>query len=188
MIEFDTAENILKKYGQEHILAYYDELNNTEKAELLSQIEMTDFSVLENLKDENNISSKRGKFEPLDAVTIEDIEKNRETYYSAGSEAIKEGKVAAVLLAGGQGTRLGFDKPKGMFNIGISKELYIFECLMNNLMKVVKDTGVYVPLYIMTSEKNHDDTVNFFEEKNYFGYDKKYVKFFIQDMAVGFRK
>ncbi len=183
MIEFDTAENILKKYGQEHILAYYDELNNTEKAELLSQIEMTDFSVLENLKDENNISSKRGKFEPLDAVTIEDIEKNRETYYSAGSEAIKEGKVAAVLLAGGQGTRLGFDKPKGMFNIGISKELYIFECLMNNLMKVVKDTGVYVPLYIMTSEKNHDDTVNFFEEKNYFGYDKKYVKFFIQDMA-----
>ncbi len=183
MITLDAAENILKKYGQEHILAYYDRLDDAEKAELLSQIEMTDFSVLENLSEENNASSKRGKFEPLGAVTIEDIARNRETYYSAGSEAIKEGKVAAVLLAGGQGTRLGFDKPKGMFNIGISKELYIFECLMNNLMKVVKDTGVYVPLYIMTSEKNHDDTVNFFEEKNYFGYDGKYVKFFIQDMA-----
>lgn len=183
MITFDAAKDILKKYGQEHILAYYDELNENERAELLSQIEMTDFSVLENLSEEKNALSKRGKFEPLGAVTIEDIAENREKYYSAGSEAIKEGKVAAVLLAGGQGTRLGFDKPKGMFNIGVSKELYIFECLMNNLMKIVKSTGSYVPLYIMTSEKNHHDTVNFFEEKNYFGYDSSYIKFFIQDMA-----
>lgn len=183
MITFDAAKDILKKYGQEHILAYYDELNENERAELLSQIEMTDFSVLENLNEEKNTLSKRGRFEPLGAVTIEDIAENREKYHSAGAGAIKEGKVAAVLLAGGQGTRLGFDKPKGMFNIGVSKELYIFECLMNNLMKVVKSTGTYVPLYIMTSEKNHHDTVNFFEEKKYFGYDSSYIKFFIQDMA-----
>ncbi|MBO5104298.1 MAG: UDPGP type 1 family protein, partial [Ruminococcus sp.] len=143
---------------------------------------MTDFSVLENLE-EKDISSKRGKFEPLGAVTVEDIAENREKYYSAGAEAIKNGKVGAVLLAGGQGTRLGFDKPKGMFNIGVTKELYIFECLMNNLLKVVESTGAYVPLYIMTSEKNHHDTVSFFEEKNYFGYDSSYIKFFIQDMA-----
>lgn len=183
MIKFDAAESILKKYGQEHILAYYEELDDKEKARLLSQIELIDFSVLENLSEKNRHSSKRGKFEPLGAVTIEDIAENTEKYYSAGAEAIKEGKVAAVLLAGGQGTRLGFDKPKGMFNIGVSRELYIFECLINNLLEVVKATGAYVPLYIMTSEKNNNDTVNFFEEKNYFGYDKKYVKFFIQDMA-----
>lgn len=182
MITFDASKDILKKYGQEHILDYYDELNENEKDELLSQIEMTDFSVLENLE-EKDISSKRGKFEPLGAVTVEDIAENREKYYSAGAEAIKNGKVGAVLLAGGQGTRLGFDKPKGMFNIGVTKELYIFECLMNNLLKVVESTGAYVPLYIMTSEKNHHDTVSFFEEKNYFGYDSSYIKFFIQDMA-----
>lgn len=183
MITFDTAKNVLKKYGQEHILAYYEELGDKEKAELLSQIELIDFSVLENLNEENRHSSKRGKFEPLGAVTIEDIDRNSDKYYPAGAEAIKNGKVAAVLLAGGQGTRLGFDKPKGMFDIGVTKELYIFECLINNLLKVVENTGAFVPLYIMTSEKNHDDTVNFFEEKKYFGYDKKYVKFFIQDMA-----
>ena len=183
MITLDTAKDVLKKYGQEHILACYDELDEKEKAKLLSQIELTDFSVLENLSEENRHSSKRGKFEPLGAVTIEDIARNKDKYRSAGAEAIKEGKVAAVLLAGGQGTRLGFDKPKGMFDIGVTKELYIFECLINNMLKVVRDTGIYIPLYIMTSEKNHNDTVNFFEEKNYFGYDKKYVKFFIQDMA-----
>ncbi|MDE6539212.1 MAG: UDPGP type 1 family protein [Ruminococcus sp.] len=183
MITLDTAKNVLKKYGQEHILAYYDELDNTEKQKLLSQIEVIDFSVLENLNKENNCSLKRGKFSPLGAVTIGDIEKNREKYHSVGADAIKNGKVATVLLAGGQGTRLGFEKPKGMFDIGITKELYIFECLINNLLKVVDDTGAYVPLYIMTSEKNHNDTVNFFEEKNFFGYDRNYVKFFIQDMA-----
>ncbi|MDE6501394.1 MAG: UDPGP type 1 family protein [Ruminococcus sp.] len=144
---------------------------------------MTDFSVLENLNIENRHSSKRGKFEPLGAVTIEDIARNRDKYYSAGAEAIKNGKVATVLLAGGQGTRLGFDKPKGMFDIGVTKELYIFECLINNMLNVVKDMGVYIPLYIMTSKINHNETVDFFEKKNYFGYDRKYVRFFIQDMA-----
>lgn len=184
MITLDTAKNVLKKYGQEHILAYYGELDSTAKQKLLSQIELIDFSVLENLNEENNCSSKRGKFSPLGAVTIEDIQKNKEKYHSIGADAIKNGKVATVLLAGGQGTRLGFEKPKGMFDIGVTKELYIFECLINNLLKVVEDTGAYVPLYVMTSEKNHDDTVNFFEEKKYFGYDKNYVKFFIQDMSA----
>ena len=162
---------------------YYDELSDIDRKKLLTQIELIDFSVLENINVENRHSSKRGKFSPLGAVTIENIEKNKEKYHTIGAEAIKNGKVAAVLLAGGQGTRLGFEKPKGMFDIGITKELYIFECLINNLLKVVADTGVYVPLYIMTSEKNNNDTINFFEEKNYFGYDKNYVRFFIQDMA-----
>ncbi len=183
MITFNMAKKLLEDYGQEHILKYYDELDNEEKQNLLSQIELIDFSVLENLKKENQYSLQRGKFEPLGAVTINDISENKEKYYSIGCETIKNNKVAAVLLAGGQGTRLGFDKPKGMFNIGITKELYIFECLINNIMKVVKNVGVFIPLYIMTSEKNYNDTVNFFNEKNYFGYDKNYIRFFIQDMA-----
>ncbi|SHM26993.1 UTP--glucose-1-phosphate uridylyltransferase [Ruminococcus flavefaciens] len=183
MINRDQAARILKDYGQEHILKYFDELSENEKQELLSQIEIIDFSVLDNLDAEKNSNTVRGKFEPLGAVTIEDIASNSDEYISAGVEAIKNGKAAAVLLAGGQGTRLGFDKPKGMFNIGVEKELYIFQCLINNLMDVVKLAGAWVPLYIMTSEKNHKDTTDFFKEKNYFGYAPKYVHFFIQDMA-----
>lgn len=183
MLTYEAAKEILAGCGQEHLLKYYDELNDSEKADLLSQISLIDFSVLDNLKEENNFTASRGKFAPLGAVTINDIEKNHEKYSAAGIKAIREGKVAAVLLAGGQGTRLGFDKPKGMFNVGINKELYIFQCLINNLMDVVKEAGEWVPLYIMTSEKNNDDTISFLEEKNYFGYNKEYVRFFVQDMA-----
>jgi UDP-N-acetylglucosamine/UDP-N-acetylgalactosamine diphosphorylase len=183
MINRDDALRILSKYGQEHILKHYDELDEDGKKELLGQIEIIDFSVLDNLDAEKNTNSVRGMIEPLGAVTIDDIASNSEEYINAGVEAIKAGKAAAVLLAGGQGTRHGFDKPKCMFKIGVNEELYIFQCLINNLMDVVKLTDTWIPLYIMTSEKNNKDTIEFFKEKNYFGYDPQYIRFFIQDMA-----
>ncbi len=183
MIDLRTAKDILIKYGQEHILRGYDDLPEDGKASLLSQIERMDISVLDNLDKEKNSNYHRGAFTPLGAVTVDDIEKNHDEYFSEGIEAIRAGKVAAVMLAGGQGTRLGYDKPKGMFNIGVNRELFIFECLINNLMEVVEKAGAWVPLYIMTSEKNHDDTVEFFREKNYFGYDAEHIVFFVQDMA-----
>ncbi|MBQ8181812.1 MAG: UDPGP type 1 family protein [Ruminococcus sp.] len=183
MITYNEALKILSEYGQEHILRYYDELSDDEKNGLLRQIEVTDFSVINDLKTRNEESGNRGVLEPLGAVTIEDIQKNKEEYLKVGIEAIKAGKAAAVMLAGGQGTRLGFNSPKGMFNIGENKELYIFQCQINNLLDVVKLTGEYIPLYIMTSEKNNSETIDFFEKNNYFGYNSSYVKFFIQDMA-----
>ena len=100
-----------------------------------------------------------------------------------GTKAIQAGKVGAVLLAGGQGTRLGLDKPKGMLNVGVNKELYLFEQLIHNLMQVVDQTGAWVPLFVMTSEKNNEDTVQFFKEKRFFGYNEEYVFFFVQQMA-----
>ena len=130
MISREEAMNIISKYGQEHLLDHFDELSSDEKKELLGQIELIDFSVLENLDADKNVNAVRGRFEPLGAVTIDDIASNSKEYIQTGIEAIKAGKAAAVLLAGGQGTRLGFDKPKGMFNIGVDKELYIFECLI----------------------------------------------------------
>ena len=180
---FENAMEKLSYCGQEHILKYYDEISEEERADLLSQIEKLDLSLLEALDSENNVSSCRGEIEPISAVTVSDIAANSEKYLSVGIDAIKSGKVAAVLLAGGQGTRLGFDKPKGMFNIGETKELYIFQCLVNNLLSVVEQTGRSIPLCIMTSEKNNDDTVGFFKEHDYFGYNSGDVHFFVQDMA-----
>lgn len=182
MIDFNKAYDILDKYNQTHILKYFDELSDSEKESLLKQIELTDFSVLDFLENNNCVSS-RGDIRPLGAVTLDEINKNREEYTKHGLEVIKNNEVCAVLLAGGQGTRLGFDKPKGMFDMGITRNLYIFQCLMNNLLDVVNKAGVFIPLYIMTSEKNNNDTVKFFEEQDYFGYDRNFVKFFIQDMA-----
>lgn len=183
MLDFESAKKLLTEYNQTHILEYYNQLSEDEQKNLLKQIELVDFSVLNSLKDKDNENSQRGEFKPLGAATIEEIEEKRQEFTDVGIEAIKAGKAAAVLLAGGQGTRLGFDKPKGMFNIGINSELYIFECLINNLMDVVKQADAWVPLYIMTSEKNNKDTVEFFKEKSFFGYNSDYVRFFIQDMA-----
>ena len=94
---------------------------------------------------------------------------------------MNEGKVGAVILAGGQGTRLGFDKPKGMYNIGITRHLSIFGQLMNNIKEVTDLYGGYFHLFIMTSEVNNDDTVAFFKENGYFGYPEDKIHFYVQN-------
>lgn len=181
-MNYEQIVDLLKEHNQEQLLRYYEELSEEGKMKLLSQIEKVDWSLLDMVK-EHGTDAVRGVIKPLDAVEITEIEKNKEAYYQTGLEAIKAGKVGAVLLAGGQGTRLGSDKPKGMFNIGLTRDLFIFEQLMENTKKVVEAAGVWVPFYIMTSDKNHNDTVSFFEEHDYFGYSKEHIKFFMQEMA-----
>ncbi|MCQ2591913.1 MAG: UDPGP type 1 family protein [Treponema sp.] len=175
------AEAILTKNAQEHILKDFDSLSDSKKAEFLKQIENINWADIKMIGTDTQIP--RGTFAEPPAVSIAQIAENKEKYQEAGIKAIQKGEVAAVLLAGGMGTRLGFDLPKGCFNVGTSRELYIFECLVNNLLDVVKLAGTYIPFYIMTSEKNDNATRSFFEEHNYFGYDKNYIKFFVQDMA-----
>lgn len=147
---------------------------------LVDQLNNMDWSCLDLI---HGSEQKRGTFAPLGAMELPEIEAKKEEYKALGLEAIKQCKVGAILLAGGQGTRLGFDKAKGMYNIGVTKELYIFEQLIRNLQKVTDEAGAYVPLYVMTSDKNDTDTRTFFAEHDYFGYDKDYVKFFVQEMV-----
>ena len=175
------AEKILSEKSQLHVLKDFDNLSEEKKTEFLKQIENINWADISMIGKETSIP--RGKFTVPAAVSIEEIEASKDKFLKAGIESIKKGEVAAVLLAGGMGTRLGFDLPKGCFNVGTSHELYIFECLINNLMDVVKQCDTYITLYIMTSEKNDGATQDFFEKHNYFGYNKDYVKFFIQDMA-----
>ena len=181
-MNYNEAYAKLEKYGQLHVLKYYDELTSDEQKELLQQIEDTDMEVLA-LCSHRNEPDERGKITPLAVMQLPEIEANKEEFTSAGIDAIKAGKVGAVLLAGGMGTRLGSDAPKGVYNIGITKEVYIFERLIENLLDVVHLTGTWIHLFIMTSDKNHETTTRFFEEKNYFGYNKEYITFFMQDMA-----
>lgn len=159
------------------------ELGTSEENEQLkAKLDAIDWSVLDNLAHKEAVK-KRGVFAPLDAVEISEIEARKEEFKEIGLKAIREGKVGAVLLAGGQGTRLGLDKPKGTLNIGVNKDLYLFEQLVRNLQDVTNEAGVYIPFYIMTSNINNEDTVAFFKEHNYFGYPKEYIKFFVQEMA-----
>lgn len=181
-MNFEQAKEKLHRAGQEHVLAYYEELTKEQKELLLSQIEDTDFGVLASVKDHKG-GTARGKITPLAAMELPQIEAEHEKYKGKGLEAIQKGKVGAVLLAGGMGTRLGSDHPKGMYNIGITKDVYIFQRLIENLLDVVKEAEAYVPLYVMTSDKNHEDTTAFLKEHDYFGYPEEYITFFMQEMA-----
>lgn len=181
-MDITLAKNKLEKYGQEHVLKYIDELPEEQKEGLLQQIEDTDFSILKK-KSEVSHEQERGVITPLYAMEISEIEDNRKAFEEAGISAIKAGKVGAVLLAGGMGTRLGSDDPKGMYDIGLTKPVFIFQRLIENLLEVVNKSGSYVHLFVMTSDKNHAKTTAFFEEKDYFGYKKEYVHFFMQEMA-----
>ncbi len=184
-MNYEEAKKKLDEAGQSHVLKYWDSLNDNEKESLLAQIESTDFAVIErsykahkeNVKDNRVIS-------PIQAMKLPEIEENRESFYKTGLDAIKNGKVGAVLLAGGMGTRLGANGPKGVYDIGVTHPIYIFERIVSNLMDVTSAADTPIHLFIMTSDKNHETTVSFFNEHNFFGYDSNYVHFFKQDMAV----
>lgn len=181
-MEYQKAYEKLEKYGQLHVLKYYDDLSGYEKEELLKQIGETDFEVLKQCEHKAELNP-RGKITPIKVMQLPEIEAKREEYTQTGLNAIKAGKVGAVLLAGGMGTRLGSDAPKGVYNIGLTKEVFIFQRLIENLMDVVRMADTWIPLYIMTSDRNHETTTAFFKEKNYFGYNSEYITFFMQDMA-----
>lgn len=179
---YQEAYDKLEKYGQLHVLKYYEELDKKEQEALLKQIEQTDFDML-SLCHERETLNPRGEIRPISVMRLPEIEAKKEEYTKIGLDAIRAGKVGAVLLAGGMGTRLGSDAPKGVYNIGLTKEVYIFQRLIENLLDVVHQAQAWIPLYVMTSDKNHETTVAFFKEKEYFGYQADYVTFFMQDMA-----
>lgn len=181
-MNLNEVKEKLNKYNQNHLLNFFDELNETEKSALLSQIAATDFEVIKAAYNSDN-SVIKGEISPLKAMELSEIADCKDEFLSIGIDAIKNNKVAAVLLAGGMGTRLGSSDPKGMYNIGKTKDLYIFECLINNLMDIVKLADTPIELFVMTSDKNHESTVNFLTEHNFFGYDENYIHFFKQEMA-----
>lgn len=181
-MNYQEAYAKLEAADQLHVLKYFEELSDSEKEALLTQVEATDFSVIEACKREN-LAVEKGEISPLAAMELSEIEAKKDAFKAAGIKAIQEGKVGAVLLAGGMGTRLGSDDPKGMYNIGLTKDVFIFQRLIENLMDVVNAAGTYVHFFVMTSDKNDEKTRKFFAEKNYFGYKPEYVHFFVQDMA-----
>ena len=170
----------LKKYNQMQLLKFWKELNKNDKKSLKNQINELDFSYLGSL---DSVENEKGVITPIKAMTVNEIEQEKEKFKEIGLKALQNQEVGALLLAGGMGTRLGSDNPKGMYNIGKTKDVFIFQRLIENLLEIVKECGKPIPFFIMTSEKNNDATVNFLKEHNYFGYDKEYIRFFVQEMA-----
>ena len=146
-MNYEQAKTLLEEKGQQQLLSYYDELDAQGKAKLLEAIENISWDFEDALKNPVDLSGKGRDIKPINGLRLPQIEANREKYEQLGVEAVKAGKVAAVLLAGGMGTRLGVDGPKGAYDIGITKPLYIFEQQMKNLAKVNEKCGVYKKQY-----------------------------------------
>lgn len=179
------AKEILKNYHQEHLIAFLDELPDSKKNSLINQILNIDFKKIHDLY----IDSQKGSDSFNDVITpLPYFIKNNftdneiEYYENIGTNSIKNNEFAVVTLAGGQGTRLGHNGPKGTFELDLApKKKSLFEILNDNLKEIQENLKLTIPWYIMTSTANHKATIKFFEENNYFDYPKEYVHFFSQD-------
>ena len=181
--KYEEVKEILNKYNQQHLLVNYDNLSESDKEKLLDQILGIDFkqilSLYENTKKE--ITFGESKIEPIPYVDKAKLsEKEYKEYEKLGTEVIKNGKYAVVTMAGGQGTRLGHKAPKGTFEIGKGVNKSLFEALSDTIKEANEEYGVEIPWYIMTSRENNEQTVEFFEKHNYFGFKKENVTFFKQ--------
>ena len=173
----------LAKYGSFSLLNFYNELSGDKKSELLDEILTIDFKQVEDLYESTKTKPDftESKIEPIPHITKSELSNEEiEKYTKIGEQIIKQGKLAVVTMAGGQGTRLGHSGPKGTFDIGLTSHKSIFEILCDNFKLAKEKYGIVIPWYLMTSEENHQDTVKFFEENNYFNYPKEAIQFFKQ--------
>ena len=178
---------IVKKYNQEHLLKYIDLISTNEgKNNLINDIENIDFEKLNRLFALSNQNFKNSmKTVMLEHIRVFDKsrfsdEENNEIL-KIGEDIIANNQYAVVTMAGGQGTRLGHKGPKGSFILNVKPEpKSLFQIIAENLIKANNKYGIILNWYIMTSTENNDETVKYFEDNNYFGYNSENVKFFKQ--------
>lgn len=182
--QIEEAIKKLKEFNQEQILELLELLNKDERKIISKQILELDFdkinSLYKELKNKEKINSDNT--EAITAVNKDKLEpRELEKYNELGKNIICNNQYAVVTMSGGQGTRLGYDGPKGTFKIDIRPESkYLFEILADRLKEANKKYNVTIPWYIMTSTENNDDIVEFFKLHKYFGYPKESIMFFEQ--------
>lgn len=180
-MDIEDVKKTLKKYGQEHLLNNYEKLDEKDQERLLRQIENIDFELIDSLykNTKKELKQEDAKIEPIEYLDKYKLNGDYKYYEDLGKKAIKSGKLAAVTMAGGQGTRLGHKGPKGTFDIGLDSHKSLFELLCDSLKEASKKYEVQIPWFIMTSRENNKETVEFFEKNKYFGYEKN-IHFFTQ--------
>ncbi len=186
-ITFEIAEKLLKTHHQSHILAFWEQLNNKEQQNLLAQIDQLDFGKISDwiadFVKNPAANTINADFQPASSYSPAPTQKQEKKYDEArklGKKLISEGKVAAFVVAGGQGTRLGFDGPKGNFPISPVKNKTLFQLFAESIAAAAKKYQAPCPWYIMTSPLNHKQTTDIFKANNYFGMDEKDIFIFQQ--------
>ena len=184
MDKVQDAVELLKTYNQEHIIKLLNRITDEEKEKLIEQINKIDFHQIMELYDntKKDVKIKENKIENISYLDKAKLTKEqKEEFDKLGAQTISKGEYAVVTMAGGQGTRLGHNGPKGTFKLDVyGKGKYLFEILAENLKEANKKYKTTIPWYIMTSKENNKETVDFLKKHNFFGYDKNKVTIFTQ--------
>src|SRR4051812_27972224 len=187
--EANLAET-LARHGQEHLIRWWGELDDEGRAHLAAEIETIDFAQLDDLirrlVREEAPSTPAAALDPARVRPVEvlrlpqtDAERAaRRRAAEVGAAELAAGRVGVVLVAGGQGTRLGFDGPKGTYPIGPVSAASLFQIHAEKIVALGRRHGHAIPLYVMTSPENHEATARFFAEHDHFNLDR--VRFFVQ--------
>ncbi len=183
---YKEAKEKLESCGQSHVISHWSKLGKKERCELLSQIEKIDPADIRHCRlalseGGEKIDSSKGRAPKVEVLS--GAAKKRAV--EAGEKELRSGKVAALLVAGGQGSRLGYEGPKGCYPIGpvTGKPLFYFHA--RKILARSLRYGAKIPFYVMTSEANNAETIKCFEDNGYFGLDPKDVFFFVQGMWPG---
>ncbi len=192
MPNLDHVRTRLGNFGQEHLLRFYQELPASQQKSLLDQVAALDLDVLPALV-RDYVHNKPAfelppglepapyyPFDPAHGGKGVSQSYDRAAAWKAGEDLIRRGKVAAFVVAGGQGSRLGFEGPKGCFAAGAVTGKSLFAFFADNLLGMKDRYGVDVPWYIMTSPLNHAATLAFFDSNKFFGLKRENVMFFPQ--------
>jgi len=181
-----TLKAKLEQHGQTHALQFWDQLDEPQQQSLFAQLDKIDFEQLASLfasvSEDNKWAELAAKAEAPPAITLEDFAdpSSRKAARDLGLAALRDGKLAMIVVAGGQGSRLGFNHPKGMYPIGPLSNNTLFEIFIATLRARAAQAGKAIPLYIMTSPPTHDETIQFLTENKWFGANPDDIKVFCQ--------
>ncbi|MGC8737821.1 MAG: UDPGP type 1 family protein [Candidatus Hydrogenedens sp.] len=176
------------EFGQEHVFQFWGQLNGEEKQYLLNQLKGINFQLMKNLAEKWIFSTPEtevfSQIEPVDVIPLrEDTHPVERKTYEFGEEMLRKGKVGLFLVAGGQGTRLGFDGPKGTYPVGPITQKSLFQYHAEKIINLQNKYKCILPWYIMVSEGNEKPTISFFKEHKFFGLNPENVYFAVQPMV-----
>lgn len=179
-----TLQQQLQEFRQEHLVQWWDELDGDKQDRLISQLAKVDFRRIAAEFEAAQSDGSNADTSRIDRAgrpgNVVRHAAHADNAAEIGESALREGRVAVILVAGGQGSRLGFDHPKGMFPIGPITDRTLFQIFSEQLRARIARSGQPIPWLIMTSPATHDETVQFFESNNFFELPASDVRFFCQ--------
>ncbi len=181
---YEKTIEIVYEYNQDHVFKYWESLDDEMKKNLLEELKGIDFDMLKELFESSDDSGDEDYSEApyIPVPECDSDEKLRREAAEIGINHIKEGKLAAFVVAGGQGSRLGYDGPKGKFPVGPVSGKTLFRIHGEKIWKYSDKYGVSIPWLVMTSRLNHRETVDYFQECKNFGIDENDIFIFPQNM------